>query len=77
MGARQCNRPGCAGLAVATLAYNHAHATAWLDDLSAETHPSTYDLCRRHAAHLAVPVGWELRDRRDLRADLAARVEAG
>jgi hypothetical protein len=63
-------------MAVATLAYNHGEATAWLDDLAAESHPSTYDLCRRHASQLAVPRGWELRDRRNLVADLSTRITA-
>jgi hypothetical protein len=62
-------------MAVATLSYNHAHATVWLDDLAAESHPSTYDLCARHAGHLAVPRGWELRDRRAIEGELS-RVEA-
>jgi len=69
--ARQCDRPGCSGSAVATLAFNHEEATAWLDDLAPESHPSTYDLCKRHATHLSVPRGWDLRDRRNLVPDLA------
>lgn len=68
---RQCTRPGCSGTAVATLSFNHEEATAWLDDLAPESHPSTYDLCKRHATHLSVPRGWDLRDRRNLVPDLA------
>jgi hypothetical protein len=36
----------------------------WLDDLSGERDPHSYDLCQRHAARLSVPNGWRLEDRR-------------
>ncbi len=36
----------------------------WLTDLADEGHPSTYDLCARHAESLTVPFGWQLRDLR-------------
>jgi hypothetical protein len=36
----------------------------WLDDLAAEDHPSTYDLCAAHADRLTPPQGWTLADRR-------------
>ena len=36
----------------------------WLDDLLPERDPHAYDLCRRHAARLSVPLGWHLADRR-------------
>lgn len=74
--ARQCNRPGCSETAVATLAYNHQQATAWLEDLAPDSHPSTYDLCRRHATHLSVPKGWTLRDRRNLVPELGFAAQA-
>lgn len=51
-------------MATATFAYEYAARTVWLDDLDAEPHPFTYDLCTRHGATLSVPRGWELRDRR-------------
>lgn len=63
---RQCDRPDCAEPAIATFAYAYADRTVWLVDLSDETHPSTYDLCGRHAEALSVPKGWELRDRREV-----------
>lgn len=63
---RQCARPGCAEHACATFGYAYGERTVWLVDLTDEPHPATYDLCHRHAAALGVPVGWELRDRRNL-----------
>lgn len=61
---RQCDRPGCVDPAQATLGYDYAAGTAWIDDVADEAHPATYDLCRRHAEGASVPVGWKLRDRR-------------
>jgi len=63
---RHCSRPGCADPAGATFEYNYATGTVYLVDLADESHPSTYDLCRRHAENLRVPNGWELRDQRNL-----------
>lgn len=63
---RQCARPDCADQATATFGYDYGERTVWLTDLATEPHPSTYDLCRRHANALRVPVGWQLRDRRTL-----------
>ncbi len=61
---RRCARPGCGEPAAATLSYRYASSTVWLDDVAAEADPSTYDLCRRHAAGLTVPHGWNLTDGR-------------
>lgn len=61
---RQCSRPGCAERAVVTLTYEYGRSQVWLDDLSAERDPHAYDLCRRHAANLSVPLGWRTADRR-------------
>ena len=61
---RSCARPACGGLATATLSYDYANATVWLEALAAEAHPMVHDLCDRHAARLSVPQGWELVDRR-------------
>lgn len=61
---RQCARNGCGRPAVATLAYNYAQRSVWIDHVSAEAHPSTYDLCDQHADHLSVPRGWHLTDAR-------------
>jgi hypothetical protein len=36
----------------------------WLDDLTEEASPATYDMCNDHADRLAVPVGWSREDRR-------------
>lgn len=60
---RQCARPGCSQPAVATLTYDYGGQAAWLDRLSAEPHPQTYDLCPAHADRLSVPQGWRLEDR--------------
>jgi hypothetical protein len=48
----------------ATLAYQYGTRAAWLEDLTAESLPSTYDLCTQHADGVSVPVGWRLDDRR-------------
>jgi hypothetical protein len=61
---RQCARPGCGETAAATLSYQYASRTVWLDDVVPEADPSTYDLCRRHAGAMTVPKGWHLDDRR-------------
>lgn len=49
---------------MATLSYAYRDATVWVDDLAAEAHPMTHDLCEDHAANLRVPRGWDRRDRR-------------
>lgn len=61
---RRCARPGCTDFAIATLTYDYAGSAAWLDDLAAEAHPMTHDLCARHADRLSAPNGWLLHDRR-------------
>jgi len=61
---RQCARPGCGEPAIATLSYHYAARAVWLDDVHDEPDPSTYDLCRRHAAGMTVPNGWRFDDRR-------------
>jgi hypothetical protein len=62
---RTCARPGCREAAVATLAYAYGDRTVWLEDLAAEAHPMTHDLCATHAHDLRVPQGWTCRDLRD------------
>ena len=49
---------------MATFSYDYGTSTVWLDDLSADTHPTTYDLCQGHTARLSPPQGWDLRDLR-------------
>jgi hypothetical protein len=71
---RQCARPGCADRATSTFAYAYADSTVWLLDLADEPHPSTYDLCERHADAFTVPHGWQLRDRRQHTAGAPALV---
>jgi len=36
----------------------------WLDDLSPERDPHSYDMCDQHAARTTPPSGWRLQDRR-------------
>jgi hypothetical protein len=64
---RQCSRTGCAEAAVVTLSYQYARSIVWLDDLSEERDPHSYDLCQRHGARLSVPNGWRMEDRRSRR----------
>lgn len=61
---RQCTRTGCSERAENTLTYDYGQSRAWLDPLSPERDPHTYDMCARHAARLSVPSGWHLEDRR-------------
>lgn len=52
---------------MATLSFQYARSLVWLEDLSAERDPHSYDLCERHTARLSVPNGWRKEDRRSLR----------
>lgn len=61
---RQCSRPTCSGVAGVTLTYDYHRSQVWLDHLAGERDPHAYDLCRRHADELSVPLGWHLADRR-------------
>lgn len=77
---RQCSRTGCALPATSTLSYEYARSIAWLEDLSGERDPHSYDLCERHTGRLSVPNGWRLEDRRsrrELAASGGARLLAG
>ncbi len=60
---RLCARPGCGQPAAATLSFQYASSTVWLDDLGPKE-PSTIDLCGHHADRLAAPKGWTGHDRR-------------
>ena len=60
---RHCSRPDCAEPAVVTLSYDYGRSQVWLDDLLPDRDPHAYDMCRRHAARLSVPLGWRLFDR--------------
>lgn len=61
---RSCSRPACGNPPAATLAYDYAGRSVWVDPLAEESHPMTHDLCGRHADNLSVPNGWVLHDRR-------------
>lgn len=64
MSSRICAKPGCHTGATATLTYDYAGRTAWVELLDSEAHPMAYDLCTDHADGLKVPKGWALSDRR-------------
>jgi hypothetical protein len=61
---RLCSRPSCAAAASATMSYDYASRTVWLDDLFSERDPNGYDLCPAHADRQGVPQGWSHTDRR-------------
>jgi Protein of unknown function (DUF3499) len=61
---RLCSRTGCTERAVVSLTYEYDRSQVWLDELAAERDPHAYDLCRRHATGLSVPLGWKFTDRR-------------
>jgi Protein of unknown function (DUF3499) len=71
--ARTCARPGCPTAAAATLTYDYGGRVAWIDDLAAEDHPMTHDLCETHGATFTVPRGWRLEDRRVVETLFARR----
>lgn len=62
---RVCSRPTCSVAASVTLTYAYARSRVWLDDLTVDTDPYSYDMCAAHAERLLVPQGWRLDDRRD------------
>lgn len=64
MSSRTCAKPSCNASATATLTYDYAGRTAWVELLDSEPHPMAYDLCGGHADTLKVPNGWALADRR-------------
>ena len=74
---RQCSRPTCSAEAVVTLSYEYRASQVWLDELTVEREPHDYDLCRRHAEELKVPLGWHLLDRRHTTAAPARDLLAG
>jgi hypothetical protein len=64
MSSRTCAKPSCSVSATATLMYDYAGQTVWLEPLNPEAHPMRYDLCTEHADNLRVPKGWILQDQR-------------
>jgi hypothetical protein len=72
--ARQCSRTGCADAATVTLSYRYDRALVWLEQLSGERDPHSYDLCARHARRVSVPRGWALEDRRQLVTSFGTRL---
>lgn len=61
---RPCVRPGCPAPARASLSFRYQSREAWLERLSEEPRPESYDLCSAHAGRTNPPHGWQLRDRR-------------
>jgi hypothetical protein len=61
---RLCARAGCGAPASATLRFQPTLRQAWLVDLDESAARTQGDLCRRHAAALVLPRGWELHDDR-------------
>jgi hypothetical protein len=52
-------------VATSSLTYHYGSGSVWVDRLTPESDPSSYDLCGLHAARVRVPHGWNLVDRRD------------
>ena len=61
---RLCTKSGCSEHAVATLTYEYQNSQVWIDSLTPEREPHSYDLCRDHARRLTAPRGWDVVDRR-------------
>ena len=57
----RCCKPGCGAPTAARLTYDHAGATAWVDDPGGE---GGWSLCGSHADRLRLPTGWTMVDRR-------------
>jgi hypothetical protein len=74
---RHCSRPTCSDVAVVTLTYEYRRSQVWLDHLAIDRDPHAYDLCRRHADDLSVPLGWHLADRRVPVGTVASDLLAG
>ncbi|MEO7837549.1 MAG: DUF3499 family protein [Acidimicrobiales bacterium] len=64
MDTRHCARPGCAAPAQATMTYEYATRTVWVDSPGDDADKSAWGLCATHADRLTVPVGWACNDRR-------------
>lgn len=56
-------RPGCGAVAAATLTYDYASRTVWLDE-PGSGEPGAWGMCAPHADNLRVPIGWAIDDRR-------------
>ena len=61
---RMCTKTGCSEHAAATLTYEYQNSQVWIDGLTPEREPHSYDLCRDHARRLTAPRGWDVVDRR-------------
>ncbi|NNC79119.1 MAG: DUF3499 family protein [Acidimicrobiales bacterium] len=61
---RSCARPTCSVQAAATLSFDYESRFVWIESLHPEPHPSSHDLCSKHADASTPPSGWELLDDR-------------
>lgn len=59
----RCARPGCGAAADATLSYDYASRTVWLDPTDRGVEGGWF-LCPTHASNMRAPVGWAVDDRR-------------
>lgn len=57
---RQCSKPGCHGVAVATLTYDYGNSTVVIGPVSRTVDPHALDFCEMHAETLTVPKGWDV-----------------
>ena len=69
---RNCSRPGCRRLAVATLEFNYADQVAIVGPLQLPGNPHRWDLCAEHASRTSVPQGWQLviKDQRTMEMEM-------
>jgi hypothetical protein len=63
-GYRTCSRSGCKWPAIASLSFDYGSRRVWLDDLTPEPEPVSYDLCSVHSDRFRAPKGWETQDLR-------------
>jgi Protein of unknown function (DUF3499) len=61
MADRQCSKPICHDVAVATMSYDYATRTVFVGRLLVDRQPNYYDLCRTHTDALVPPRGWTMR----------------
>jgi hypothetical protein len=65
---RTCAKMRCEQEPVTTVALAYADRAVVVRSLLERPDPNLLDLCREHAARLSPPVGWTIRDERDVAA---------
>ena len=63
---RTCAKMRCEQEPVATVALVYTERAVVVSPLADTRDPSLLDLCREHAERLSPPVGWTIRDQRDV-----------